>query len=580
MIKDCLDIFQKELKKNGDSLIFDSYILSEGSYIIVKKDGTFRIAMEIDKKNKNEYHQDYVYVAKRDYLSRLIDMNKPIDTKKQIHSNNYCTFFVKKEVVKDKLTDEIIEGYFNVFKDPAKKYISNKKLIYLEIESELGVVSEEKINWNCDWIKKNIKIVLNSVKNSKDYLKIFFEEDIEVFEIESKRYLIPNIFNSNDYNIKLGNQTYGLPNDNMGLNSKKPYLGHKTRKEKVPVLLNIEDVLLQKKFFDYIYNFACEGKYNIYFDNEKFYAVSDKEIFLKDKNSFEGWYLRIKKGKEVEIHDQDIVNYSSKSFSEFKVKNILNIDYAGKEPELNYSNYNDLESVSGMINKIYFNKFLSNSYYSDSKDIRLNDSKIKECLLLSRKAFCDWFYKGNENAVKQLINKITLVLIKNAILQEHFFRAREQFNLRFALLEYFKLGGVNMGDKLASINNSLREKINSKNTNIIDSDDEYYFAVGQLLGYLLSLNKSYKKSHSLINPIINSNSIEKIEDSLKRIYIKYNYAISDNNTRVKNLYAMIIGYLPENKVNNDFIIAGYLYSNLVYEKKLNNNKLEGENNYE
>ena len=31
-----------------------------------------------------------------DYYSKLIDMNKPIEKKKIIHSNNYYAFFIKK----------------------------------------------------------------------------------------------------------------------------------------------------------------------------------------------------------------------------------------------------------------------------------------------------------------------------------------------------------------------------------------------------------------------------------------------------------------------------------------------------
>ncbi|MCS4483504.1 hypothetical protein JQ038_17155 [Clostridium botulinum] len=56
----------------------------------------------------------------------------------------------------------------------------------------------------------------------------------------------------------------------MGLNSKKPYLENKSRKTKVPYLTSLEEVLLQKKFFDYLLNQVSIGKTNIYIDNEKY----------------------------------------------------------------------------------------------------------------------------------------------------------------------------------------------------------------------------------------------------------------------------------------------------------------------
>lgn len=66
--------------------------------------------------------------------------------------------------------------------------------------------------------------------SGKDYLKIFFEEDRDLYINEEKRYVMTKIFNKNDYNIDIDEQTYGLSNDNLALNSKKPYMEHKTRK--------------------------------------------------------------------------------------------------------------------------------------------------------------------------------------------------------------------------------------------------------------------------------------------------------------------------------------------------------------
>ena len=85
------------------------------------------------------------------------------------------------------------------------------------------------------WIEDNVNENLLENDNKKDYLKIFFVEDdleksLELFRNEHKRYLIPNIFNSNDYNRKIGETIYGLSNNNMGLNSKKAFLENKIKK--------------------------------------------------------------------------------------------------------------------------------------------------------------------------------------------------------------------------------------------------------------------------------------------------------------------------------------------------------------
>ena len=49
-------------------------------------------------------------------------------------------------------------------------------------------------------------------------------------------------------------------------------------------------------------------------------------------------------------------------------------------------------------------------------------------------------------------------------------------------------------------------------------------------------------------------------------YIKNNYNILTKNSRVKKLYAMILGYKPEGKVNQEMILFGYMDNNVIYTK--------------
>ncbi|HBH0704404.1 TPA: CRISPR-associated protein Cse4, partial [Clostridioides difficile] len=98
-------------------------------------------------------------------------------------------------------------------------------------------------------------------------------------------------------------KNYGLPNDNMQLNEKKPFLKLKTRiRNSTPYLISDDEVLLQKAFFDYLTNKAANGE-------EVIYISSEKGIHRKTDipNEFSGYILRIKKGKELEIHDFDTV---------------------------------------------------------------------------------------------------------------------------------------------------------------------------------------------------------------------------------------------------------------------------------
>lgn len=580
MLKDCLEIFQRELDEIGDKLILDSYVPADGTYIIVSttEDSFFIkdvIEIKLDKKTRtldksSNYYED---ICKYDYNSKLVSMNKPIDGKKVIHSNNYLSFIVKKDslfdkevkgkIVSKKLTEEIIDRYYDVLKDPYLKYPKDKKSsyeAYKSIENEIGTVNTELVDKIRCWIKENIFIIAENYKG-KDYLKIFFEASDKDYEREGKRYFVPNIYNSNDYSKKIKDITIGLPDNNMGMNSKKPYLENKTRPEKVPYLIDNDEVMLQKKFFDYLLNQAALGKYNIYL-GDKIIPKNSKEIIEKE---FSGVFLRINKGMELEIQGYDVItNYNPILSKKFNYINILGEELDDKVESL-YGFCDDRKKLQVILDSILFSKYLINNYFTEPKDISLKDSVLKSNLLISRDTLFNWIHKGYRNGVDKIIDNVTLNIIKNSIDKEYLRKARDQFNLRWSFKKYFN-GGINMADIVYEMQEKLREKINAHNTEQLKTDDEYYYAVGQLINYFLSLSRGKSKPQSLLHPFINAKSNEVIKEKLRTLYKKYSYTIEQNSKRFNNLYGMIISYKPEGKINQDMILAGYLRNNLIYEK--------------
>lgn len=580
MLKDCLEIFQRELDEIGDKLILDSYVPADGTYIIVSttEDSFFIkdvIEIKLDKKTRtldksSNYYED---ICKYDYNSKLVSINKPIDGKKVIHSNNYLSFIVKKDslfdkevkgkIVSKKLTEEIIDRYYDVLKDPYLKYPKDKKSsyeAYKSIENEIGTVNTELVDKIRCWIKENIFIIAENYKG-KDYLKIFFEASYKDYEREGKRYFVPNIYNSNDYSKKIKDITIGLPDNNMGMNSKKPYLENKTRPEKVPYLIDNDEVMLQKKFFDYLLNQAALGKYNIYL-GDKIIPKNSKEIIEKE---FSGVFLRINKGMELEIQGYDVItNYNPILSKKFNYINILGEELDDKVESL-YGFCDDRKKLQVILDSILFSKYLINNYFTEPKDISLKDSVLKSSLLISRDTLFNWIHKGYRNGVDKIIDNVTLNIIKNSIDKEYLRKARDQFNLRWSFKKYFN-GGINMADIVYEMQEKLREKINAHNTEQLKTDDEYYYAVGQLINYFLSLSRGKSKPQSLLHPFINAKSNEVIKEKLRTLYKKYSYTIEQNSKRFNNLYGMIISYKPEGKINQDMILAGYLRNNLIYEK--------------
>ncbi len=577
MLGECLEVFRERLEAEHEDLILNSYIPADGTYIFVDQSGEMGNPMNIkmDKKTRT-IERDHVYFKEfcfYDYYSQLISMNKPVDSGKIVHSNNLESFWVKKDsVVNGKLTEGGIDRYYDTLLNPEKKYEKSKEAakIYTVIKEDIGEVDAERLERNREWVKGHIfqmEQVCDMTK--KDYLKIFFLTEKEVLVREAKRYILPNIYNSNDYNVEKEGKIYGLPDNNLGMNAKKPFLSVKTRKCPASYLLDGDEAMVQKQFFDYLMNFAAAGRYNIYVDMEekKFIPCKNDEF---PSQAVSGFFLRIQKGKEVEIHGQDVIPYYQNELPKgeyFEYSNIVGADHdLHKEYLRQYKTYRKREDIEQLIDEIFFSKMLRNNYFTEAEKLGLNDGYLKQNILISREAVFDWIHKGIAGGFEPVIKKISLELVKGSLSDGYREKAARQMNLRWSLIQYLDKGGKNMASILGEMRGKLREKINAKETMELENDKEYYFAVGQMADYLISLNKTSKKKSSLINPFLNAGTDEMLKERLTQYYKKYNYNIDYGSKRVNNLLSMIKGYEPDSKVDQDMIMMGFTCSSLIYEK--------------
>ncbi len=595
MLKDCIEIFARELEKteeqfgNREKFILDSYIPADGDYIVVQKDGTLKSrSFKLDKKTRtlngmisgSQLDDDIKFY---DYHSRLVSKDKPQDPKKAIHSNNYLSFWIKWNKLDNmELVMQAIDRYYDVLKNPKAKYknIYDAKM-YDYIAEKVGDVDQEKLEYSRNWIKQNIfKLKDMGIElTGKNYLKIFFEDDKELYVREEQRYLITKLFNKNDYSTEIDGQILGPPNDNLTLNPKKPYMEHKTRKIMVPYLLTTQNALVQRMFFDYLMNEANKGNTNLFFDNSVLDSKYNKSGITALKNGefiegdFSGFFLQTivvctQKGDIlIEIEHQDtIVDYKYNLYKPFVYSNVLEDDVTDEQ----YRKYGNKKELLAVINEVLFSKWLSGNFFSDEEQIKkINiESILKKNIFLSRDAIFAWLYKGQSKGIESILHLVSISIIKSSITNGYIGKAVKQFNLMKSLDVYF--GGNDMKeekDRYINIRSNLRSKINQDGDSQIESESEYYYAVGQLVRYYISLNKSKDKNHSLANPFIYVANEGVLKKRLEQLFKKYNYAIKINYNRYNKLYAMIIAYMTEGKVNSEDIIAGYLSDNLIYDSK-------------
>lgn len=579
MLEACLEIFERQ--PDIDKLILDTYAPAEGTYVIMAyENGQFVqkewIEVKKDKKSGEALltYREREAISRPDYYCKLVDMNKPVDPKKVIQSNSYLGFVIKKEsLTNGKLTKDIITQYYNILRNPRIKYTKKQdQELYDVIEEQVDPANYENIDIVEQWINENIFSFADKL-TGKDYLKIFFQMDHADHETEGKRYYIPNIYNKNDYNENLSDEVYGVANNNVGFNDKKPYLKHRDRKCSFPNMENLDKAIRKQKFFDYLMNLASERRYNVYLPidpEKKITACKDDEYGIPD--GFTGYKLRTMiDNTAAAIIDVDyVIDYRDLLYRNFYMQNIVEVPEKYLE-DVEYGEISKRSIVRKLVDEVFFSKYYLKNIYTEPKDMKgIKDSGIKKGLLLYRDAYTEWLDKGNDEAdLIKVVKQSGDMLIHNAIENDYMIKVMHQFNLKWSLLEYFQESEGTMKNKLTTIRQELKRKMDADVLQDIESDEEYSYAAGQMLGYLIGLNKSSKKTFSLGNRYLALNKDAQLKEQLRQLFMRYDHDedMYKYKKRVGNLLAMILAYDVELAIDHDLMLAGYVSNGVIFEKK-------------
>ena len=573
MIDEALEVFRKIYDKEGEELVVSKNIPKDGTYILVNiKSGKIieKLDISYDKKTKKidgELNQYYSYFRAFDYYSNLVDMNKPMDPKKTIHSNQIYSFFIKKESIREnKLTKAIIEGYKKNLLNPEEKYNSKEgKELYKNIAEKFPKIEKDIVDDIFLWIEDNVSENLLENDNKKDYLKIFFvEEDLdkslELFRNEHKRYLIPNIFNSNDYNKRIGETIYGLSNNNMGLNAKKAFLENKTRRISTPYLVNTDEILLQYAFYNYLLPEVKQGNYFIYFSENEIIPRTYKEGCPNGAK----YLLNASYSKDVDIKNFNVI---SKNNDEEIIINFKEILHQKKKDtdEIEYGNLNKEKMMNNIDKILFYNFLLGNFLLADGDLNNIKNIEIKKLLIKYRNAFYKWFYLNDETEVKKNIKKIYLDAVMVAIGNGHFFKASQQLDFGFCLEKYF-YGKSELMEEIMNVKEVFLNHTLSEEDWEFSNDEEYFFAVGQILAYINYMRNSKAKSLNFIKQLTFVKNIDVLKEKIKKIVISYSHIFETKNKKINRTISNISLYQPK-EIRIDILLAGFTADIIFFKKR-------------
>lgn len=412
-------------------------------------------------------------------------------------------------------------------------------------------IEKKDILDKCETLKNCFDEILEVAKEKeiKNYVKIFFEEDLEIYKEESAIYLSLKIFNDSSYNKKIGNSIYGLSNSNMGLNSKKPFLENKTRKFSAPFLLKNEDALLLKKFFDWL-------KIQPYNQDR----TLDEEHFFIQKQS---------NNDEAEITDFDYIPTKkddvNKYFPLIYVKNYLELENKDKKLISDYE-IKELWQLEDKVDELFYNKQLKFNYYKESKDIKVSDFLSKELqsiLFVTKFAMINYFKKYNDMGFLNIVNKYGTQFMINHYMNEREFKAKETMNLKLSI----------QGETM-----DIKQELENLRTILEDeeykqlSKDEYLFLAGQWAAYLLSLSHADNKNKTLAlaEQYFKAKYISKIQSILNNDLEKFKHELRLSNSWALKAVALLKAYEDDSKLSDkekDRFLVGFMAKNTFYEKR-------------
>lgn len=573
MILDLLDVYRKNA--DGDSLVIDNYQLKEGLYFKLYGSHREPEILQVEKRVSCS-GELWEFIKTADFYSQLVDMNKPVDPKKQIHSSNIYAVAFKAGLLSEGANAlenfrASVDRYYQVLRSPKAddaKLLSKYK--FPPPDEQMIKRNQEYVLNLAEYLRQ--KIAEHKIK-SNVYVKLYFAAGSEDYARESRRYLIPKIFNKNDYNITIDDTLYGLSNNNMGLNAKKPFLEHKTTAFKVPFRLSAADALENKNMFTWLDGQKDAAGKPV---TEGYLPIGASGVFTlvkAEQQPRDAHYLHIERGTQPVIDEYDFLpGLTDKLMPPLKLDNYLLLD------DFNSRNIHSRAELEGFVDDWLFNKNLTRNYFS--KDPKPNNwfSSFQVGLLVRYKyALRNYFRKGDQRDFVGCIDRLTQAMLREMLRRESYPKLEDTkiaqgLNLRLSLLKYFVIKEKEeMGDRLRSLVEGLKAKLIDGKEDFIfcENDQEFYYYAGQLVRYLVSQSQAYKPTYAMIDHITDARDVGKFKQEILNLEKKYTHALSLKNFRYNKLLAAVMGYeAATDKVTGfDLFLAGVASKNMIYFKE-------------
>ncbi|MDD2438153.1 MAG: hypothetical protein PHF73_11225 [Massilibacteroides sp.] len=560
-------------------------------------------------------------------------MNKVLDKKKQIFScSPYILNFKKKSFSNDKLEGIGCTKITNLF----PFYFENARQICLTEESDIQLskayeqaciqVLQQISNFMIPQNQKDGSIIQTSIFNSMkdDFFVSMYLKNIPIdkYKEAHENYLRQKLFNDNSHNNdkNITNETYGLSNFLNGLNSKKPFLEHKsaTMYKGVGGRITAQDAIALNNFELLISNKVLPNPLPVIIDKKEInkeiislfnqdqepisYRLLLAKIFKKTNEKYLSDYYLInysKTTKGVKINDFDFVPL----FRFYIEKNniIQNVTDAGivknkifeSLPNDKIESIFDFERI--VVREIFNNSLVkikekentyTTNYFGDIDPtyVRGGDTMYQQ-IMKYRKAFYDFIYKSKQNAIdtimfndmmyNSILSNIEIDKIETKYLSWNN-TIKKKINIWFSLYNLFNNNNKNeiiMASKVTDLMSKMRSV--AKGESNFETPEDFAFGAGQIVSYLIDRSVATNKTYSMLEPYLQKNKSDQLQDAIAQTIAIYKHDISVYKGKFERLASQVLtdDCNVEMKPLLKYFLAGCFCTCVIYdsEKKQDDN---------
>ena len=421
-----------------------------------------------------------------------------------------------------------------------------------------------------------------------------------------QNYLAAKVFNKDDYNkTKLSTEEiHGISDSVSYFNDKKPFLKHLS----APLLYNYritgKEATRLWQFFNLQRNKQIPNPMPIFIDKKE---LTEKAVKLFNDEKGKLGYVELVE-KLLEKGD-DLNNYYLIYFDvRAKKSKVIDIDFVSNfRYEMNDVKINEVFSLNGhleantkvktvfdfeykIINEMFNRKLMPKEgwrrYFDEMEAHRMSANTYNQ-LMKYRKSIYDYVFKSQRQAFKKtMFDDIMLKGILDDIRTDgvdnknNDYSIKAKLNIWFSLYEYFDYTQFKKPLKNKPMVNKTEELINRISTiatnenEHLKNDDEFAFAAGQIIHFLLNKSEAGNRTHALLEPFLQKTNATPLKREIARCFDMYKHAIKFYARKYEfdKIMSEVMGYVPDEKNMKNLLpstLAGY-FAKSTFAKKSEN----------